>query len=91
MTTRTIMRNGSLSRARLLDEVYTFCNDGETTDEEITDKADDIVIAVNKMLPGSLYWVDETSEIWANVEDETSISEEDFEEYFSKAFQEVLC
>lgn len=90
MATTALMRNGNLSRNRLLNEVYDFCNDGETTDEEIIDKADEIVIAVNKMLPGSLYWNDEASEIWVSVDDYIEFSEEDFEEYFNRAFKDVM-
>lgn len=90
MTTRVIMRSGLLSRVKLMDAVYDFCNDGETTDEEIIDKADEIVSAVNRMLPGSLYWSDETSEIWANADDETWIDERDLGDLIDLAFEEVM-
>ena len=90
MTTTTILRCGLLSRDLLLNDVYAFYNDGDTTDEEILDKADEIVSAVNRMLPGSLYWSDETSEIWANIEDNTRIDEEEFKDILTKAFYEVV-
>ena len=88
--TTTIMRNGMLSRDRLIDSVSDFFNDGVTTAEEIDNITNEIIATVNKMLPGSLMWIDATSEIHADTDDSTTITTEQFEEILNSAFAVVV-
>lgn len=90
MCMTTILRCGALSRDKLVSDVYDICNDGVTTDDEILNAVDEIVDRVNSTLPGALYWEPYTSEIHANVEDDTAIDEDEFSEILDSAISAVL-
>ena len=84
--TTSILRGSRLSRLALLNEVSDF----GFHDEEVNKVTEEIIAEVNRRLPSTLYWMPDFSEIWAEVNDETRISEEEFADILRRSFAEVV-
>ena len=86
MTYTSIRKKSLFSSAELSDRIYCAAGDAIITDEEFENIFSDIVSEVNKHLPGSLNWSPWTSDIFADIDDPTEFTDDDFEEILESAF-----
>lgn len=85
--TQTTLRRGSIySYTELINGVLDAAGDAPITDEESEEIASDIISDVNSRLPGSLVWYPHTSEVWADVDEKTDITDAEFKELLDSAF-----
>lgn len=86
MTYTTIYRGSIYSDAVLADSIYNAAGDAVITDAEFGTIRREIVSTVNEHLPGTLVWIPETSEIQADITEETAFEADDFLELLDSAF-----
>lgn len=90
MTTTTILRCSKLSYTELINSIYDIDNEGTFSEEQYEKIASEIISKVDELLPGSLMWMPYTSELWADIEDDTDIDEDEFGEILNEAYEYVL-
>lgn len=82
MWTKSIAKGSYLSGTELLNQLADFgFEEAEAKETYI-----EITTYVNTALPGSLQWMPEFSEIWADRDDDSCITEEEFKDLLNNAF-----
>ena len=90
MTRTAILKNYQLSYNNLISTLYDIDSEGYLSEEQYSGIASEIISKVNDSLPGSLAWMPYISEIWADIDDETSNDSDQFGEILNGVFEEVL-
>lgn len=88
MTTTTYKRGSKYGKEMLIESIMAY---ESTVDyDKALDLVKEIAAEVNRNLPGSYAWYPSASEIYVAVDETEELTDEQFDDAYRKAFEEVM-
>ena len=90
--TRTCYARGlKYSERNIINSVLDASNGVELADGEAEDITSDIICEVDRNLPGTMSWEPYTSELHIDIDDDSELTEDEFDEILNEAFWDVFA